>query len=1608
MKNNLKICLIIYITMSNISPNVSNLESIPENIDYGDANVNLIFKELDEETKKKMLQDFPISVPGNKDVHVGILKNIGDPEVQEMWKRLQDELPEERLNWVNQKNIRDKYLFIRGELNSYKKKQGLLKMVQNKSSSSPAEVLPATTEKANIAIIIPFRDLEAAKKRTSQLDQLVKFMSGYLKGDTYKIFVVEQNDDGRKFNRGQLLNIGFEEAEKEGFTNFIFHDADLLPSEELKEYYEYAPTNKPVHIAAVWDRYGGNQKYFGGIVAFNKEMFNRINGYPNNFWGWGGEDDELYNRTRKFFNILKVQKGSIRDLEEMNIEQKMEYLRENDLKFMLKREALAEHEKTWRNNGLNTLKFRKIGMSSCGEKCEKITVELDNIGNVSQKVADQTGAPVPEEIMREEVDEEEKPKETKETPQKRLDDLINAFYNNNPYVANWKLNQELEVKFGTKGIKPLSRNDYDNVVKKLKSLGFKTFNNEGLYSLRVNCEFLDSTTGRFKMSDIRTEIDDKYAIEELCRSNDIKSVFSKNGTSIRFVNKHIASIMDGKKIVHKYFPVDFDDFNFRVTYNNEETPSTAVSNFIMENWRKSKKEFRLINRVTFKHPDYPFAVDISIVKYGKRMADKFGRENKGRIIPVYTVDESNVFNNQETYEIEIEVDNRAIGPTTKFNNPRVIADGLRKVIKFVLGGLQNTNFPISYPEQKGVMESYMKMIWKDEYDEKKYVSSKNFIGPNSITLQLCNIAPIDENSSAPNIRKNFVVTDKADGDRHLMFISQEGKIYLINTNMEVIFTGAKTKNEECFNSLLDGELILHDKNGKFINLYAAFDVYYVKKQDIRGFTFMELEGAEEEEENVKSRYQILRYFNQHLNAVSILDNAKEQPKAVSFKQKLAEAKRSQEFAAPIRFKSKEFYPNSPKQTIFEGCNAILQKVREGRFEYETDGLIISHAFYGVGANEMGKAGPKTKITWEQSFKWKPPQFNTVDFLVTTMKGTNGEDIIKSYYEEGQNNSAAVQYNDYKVIELRCGFKESKDGYINPCQDVIEDRLPEFSHRFEDRDDNDYVPKRFYPTEPYDPNAGICNIMLRADSTGIGKMFSEENQVFGDNTIVEFRYDLDQPEGWRWIPLRVRYDKTAKLRRGEKEFGNAYKVCNENWKSIHPSGRITEQMICTGLGIPEITISEDKYYNTPAGKFKTAALKDFHNLYVKKRLILGAAKQGDTLIDFACGKAGDLPKWINAKLSFVFGVDISKDNLENRIDGACARFLTLKKTTKNMPYALFVNGNSAFNIKNGSAMLNEKAKQITAAVFGNGPKESEKIGRGVARQYGKGVDGFNVSSCQFAIHYFFETPDTLREFVKNVAECTKHNGYFIGTCYDGKIVFNELKKVKTGESIKIVENDKKIWEVTKAYGGETFDDDSSSIGYRIDVYQESINQVISEYLVNFDYFNRVMSAFGFEIISRDEAQEFGLPEGSGLFSELFLYMLDEIAKNKFKAKDFDEAPNMTSIEKKISFLNRYFVYKKVRTVNAESITLELGEYNETAALRNRLDTERAQKTAKKEVAVEAAAAEEATLKKKVRKLSKKLLLVPATEAFDEPKPVTTKAAKEKKPAKKLLIVESDSD
>jgi len=586
---------------------------------------------------------------------------------------------------------------------------------------------------------------------------------------------------------------------------------------------------------------------------------------------------------------------------------------------------------------------------------------------------------------------------------------------------------------------------------------------------------------------------------------------------------------------------------------------------------------------------------------------------------------------------------------------------------------------------------------------------------------------------------------------------------------------------------------------------------------------------------------------------------------------------------------------------------------DGIYEYNTDGLIFTPSNLAVGASLPDRpAGPLFKTTWDQSFKWKPVEFNTIDFLVSLKKDEKtGKDAVYNIFTDGRNMQGTQEVVQYKTVILNCGFDERVHGFMNPCQEVLNDHVPTFGDM-----DNDerYKPVPFQPTDPYDEKAYLCNIRLKENGSLVS-MLTEEGEYFEEDMIVEFKYVESNEEGWRWIPLRVRYDKTSDLRAGGKNYGNAYHVANNNWHSIHHP--ITRDMICRGENIPELAPSEDVYYNRAKIETSTQGLRDFHNLYVKKKLIVGVSHRHDTLIDYAVGKAGDLSKWIQANLSFIFGVDISKDNIHNQKDGACSRYLSTHRKYKIMPKALFVVGNSGFNIRKGLAFTTEKDKQITNAVFGQGPKDKAVLGQGVYNQYGKAEKGFNVSSCQFAMHYFFENKTLFHSFLRNISECTKMQGYFIGTCYDGAEVFRLLKNKKRDEGITILKGERKIYEIIKLYDETGFPDDEMSLGYAVNVYQESINKVFREYLVNFNYLIRIMEDYGFVLVSKEEAHKMDLPDGSGLFSELFTHLEIEMKKNPLK-QDYGTAPNMTIEEKQISFMNRYFIFKKVRNVDAEKM------------------------------------------------------------------------------------------
>ena len=347
---------------------------------------------------------------------------------------------------------------------------------------------------------------------------------------------------------------------------------------------------------------------------------------------------------------------------------------------------------------------------------------------------------------------------------------------------------EMEVKFGTRGIKRLTKQDYDNVVKKLKDMGFMSIQSDGYYTLKIQPEYIDSRTGEFKSSgDIdrfRIEINGLTNIQEYCRSNNLEHLLNtKTKEEVSIMKKTDVKTNAGPENVatenNSYISsADFDDFNFRVTYKSEEiiSKTSNIGLELISNWNKSRKVYRYINRVTFEHKDYPFKVDLSIVRSSTK-------DVRGRMTKTYNVQDSSVFNNPESYEIEIEVKNN--DAKLMYNSPEQLTTAIEKIAKIVLCGLQQTNYPVSYVEQKKTKDDYMRLLHEPEfkrknldYFPKERVYPSDFIGPSSVTLQIKNIAPIDPNISVPNITApySYVVTDKADGDRHLLFINGIGKI----------------------------------------------------------------------------------------------------------------------------------------------------------------------------------------------------------------------------------------------------------------------------------------------------------------------------------------------------------------------------------------------------------------------------------------------------------------------------------------------------------------------------------------------------------------------------------------------------------------------------------------------------------------------------------------------------------------------------------------------------------------------------------------------------------------------------------------------------------------
>ncbi|KAG1961870.1 beta-1,4-galactosyltransferase 3 [Pimephales promelas] len=211
---------------------------------------------------------------------------------------------------------------------------------------------PDCEARHHTAIVVPYRN------RQTHLRALLYHLHPFLQRQQvhYGIYIVHQSGNST-FNRAKLLNVGVREALKEEDWSCVFlHDVDLLPENDHNTY--TCHPQYPTHLSVAMDKFRYRlpySQYFGGVSAVTPEQYLKMNGFPNQYWGWGGEDDDIAARVR--LSGMKIMRPPLAIGHYKMIKHKGDQGNEqNPRRFdLLKRTRL-----NWRSDGLNSLTYKLL------------------------------------------------------------------------------------------------------------------------------------------------------------------------------------------------------------------------------------------------------------------------------------------------------------------------------------------------------------------------------------------------------------------------------------------------------------------------------------------------------------------------------------------------------------------------------------------------------------------------------------------------------------------------------------------------------------------------------------------------------------------------------------------------------------------------------------------------------------------------------------------------------------------------------------------------------------------------------------------------------------------------------------------------------------------------------------------------------------------------------------------------------------------------------------------------------------------------------------------------------------------------------------------------
>jgi len=269
------------------------------------------------------------------------------------------------------------------------------------------------------------------------------------------------------------------------------------------------------------------------------------------------------------------------------------------------------------------------------------------------------------------------------------------------------------------------------------------------------------------------------------------------------------------------------------------------------------------------------------------------------------------------------------------------------------------------------------------------------------------------------------------------------------------------------------------------------------------------------------------------------------------------------------------------------------------------------------------------------------------------------------------------------------------------------------------------------------------------------------------------------------------------------------------------------------------------------------LRRFHN-WIKNQLIKESVEylknEYDeniiTLFDLAVGRGGDMHKWNRNRIHRVVGFDIDNDSIIE----AKRRFENLKRKSRHL--------------------LKYDFYTLDLSDENNLPEIKKKVKN----------EKFNIVSCQFAIHYFFRTSNTLDTFIRIVDKYIKNNGIFIGTTMSGEKInklFMEGDEVT--KNLYYIKNKTNLSDPYTPYGNTYLVSLGSTKEGESHYFR---NKPSLEYMVDMDELKNVCKKYNLMFI------------GLMNFEEWYSKFIKERPYNKLSEE-----------EKEFSFLNFSFVFMK---------------------------------------------------------------------------------------------------